>query len=60
VIDRPELGRIAARDGEALAAAVTEVIAAAPDQEAVRQGAMRFSWERNAAELEAHLRGLIS
>ena len=56
VIDRPELGRIAARDGEALAQAVRELLVAPPGQEEVRQGAMRFSWERNAAELEAHLR----
>jgi glycosyltransferase involved in cell wall biosynthesis len=60
VIDRPELGRIAARDGAALAAAVREVLASPPDQAAVRRGAERFSWERNAAELEAHLRALVS
>ncbi|HZG44879.1 MAG TPA: glycosyltransferase [Allosphingosinicella sp.] len=60
VIDRPELGRIAARDGAALAAAVREVLAAAPDQQAVRRGAERFSWERNAAELEAHLRAVAT
>jgi glycosyltransferase involved in cell wall biosynthesis len=59
VIDRPELGRIAARDGEALAAAVRDVLAAAPEPAAVRKGAGRFSWERNAAELEAHLRSLL-
>jgi glycosyltransferase involved in cell wall biosynthesis len=59
VIDRPELGRVAARDGEALAQAVREVLAAAPDQEEVRQGALRFSWERNAAELHEHLRALL-
>jgi glycosyltransferase involved in cell wall biosynthesis len=60
VIDRPELGRIVARDGEALAQAVRELLRAPPGQEEVRQGAMRFSWERNAQELEAHLRTISS
>ena len=60
VIDRPELGRVVPRDGEALAQAVREVLAAVPGQEEVRQGAMRFSWERNAQELEAHLRTISS
>jgi teichuronic acid biosynthesis glycosyltransferase TuaC len=58
-IDRPEEGRIVARDAEALAAAVSELLASPPPQEAVRASAMRFSWERNAEELEAHLRALL-
>jgi glycosyltransferase involved in cell wall biosynthesis len=60
VIDRPELGRIVARDGEALAEAVREMLALAPEQAEVRKGAERFSWERNAAELEAHLRSVAT
>lgn len=59
VIDRPEAGRIAARDAEALAAAVREVLAGPPALDAVRKAAERFSWERNAAELHQHLAGLI-
>jgi glycosyltransferase involved in cell wall biosynthesis len=55
VIDRPELGRVVARDGESLAGAVRELLAAPPAAEDVRKGALRFSWERNAQELEAHL-----
>lgn len=58
-IRRPEAGRVVAREPKALAAAVTEILADPPDQEAVRRCvADRFSWERNAAELEAHLRAV--
>jgi len=56
VIDRPEAGRIVARDSEALARAVGELLRSPPEQAAVRRAAERFSWERNAKELEAHLR----
>jgi glycosyltransferase involved in cell wall biosynthesis len=56
VVDRPEAGRIVERDAGAIAAAVEELFAAPPDREKVRACAARFSWERNAAELEAHLR----
>jgi len=55
VIDRPELGRIVERDGGSLAAAVRELLASPADQAAVRRGAERFSWERNAEELHEHL-----
>ncbi|HEV2816478.1 MAG TPA: glycosyltransferase [Allosphingosinicella sp.] len=58
VIDRPEAGRLAARDPEAIAAAVRELLAAPPDRAAVRAAAARFSWARNAAELRDHLAGL--
>jgi glycosyltransferase involved in cell wall biosynthesis len=58
VLDRPEAGRIVARDAEAIAAAVEEILASPPDREAVRACAARFSWARNAAELEAHLRAV--
>jgi teichuronic acid biosynthesis glycosyltransferase TuaC len=59
VIDRPEAGRVVERDPGALARAVTEVLANPPAQEAVRRAAERFSWERNAEELEAHLRTMV-
>lgn len=48
-------GRIAARETGALVEAVREVLADPPEQEAVRACAARFSWERNADELRAHL-----
>jgi teichuronic acid biosynthesis glycosyltransferase TuaC len=59
VIDRPEAGRIAARDGASLAAAAAELLADPPAPGAVRRSAERFSWARNAEELEAHLRSLV-
>jgi glycosyltransferase involved in cell wall biosynthesis len=56
VVDRPEAGRIVARESGAIAEAVREILAAPPGQAAVRAAAERFSWDRNAAELEAALR----
>jgi teichuronic acid biosynthesis glycosyltransferase TuaC len=58
VIDRPEAGRLVSRDPAAIAGAVRELLADPPDQAAVREGALRFSWEKNGAELAAHLSGL--
>lgn len=59
VVDRPAAGRLVAREPEAIAAAVREILAAPPAAAEVRAAAERFSWERNAAELEAHLAGLV-
>ena len=54
-IDRPEAGRLVERTPEAVAAAVRELLDAPPPAEAVRRAAEKFSWERNAEELFAHL-----
>lgn len=58
VIDRPDAGRLVPRDPTAIAGAVKELLAEPPDQAAVRQAAERFSWEKNGAELAAHLSDL--
>jgi teichuronic acid biosynthesis glycosyltransferase TuaC len=58
VIDRPEAGRLVPRDPAAIAGAVRELLADPPDPAMVREGALRFSWDRNGAELAAHLAGL--
>lgn len=58
VIDRPEAGRLVPREPETIAAAVREIIASPPDQQAVRRAAEKFGWDRNAAELEEHLAAL--
>jgi teichuronic acid biosynthesis glycosyltransferase TuaC len=58
VIDRPEAGRLVARDPAAIADAVAALLAGPPDQAAVRASAERFSWEKNGAELAAHLAAL--
>jgi glycosyltransferase involved in cell wall biosynthesis len=55
-IDRPEAGRLVAREAKAIAAAIRDLLAAPPDPAAVRKAAEKFSWDRNAEELEAHLR----
>jgi glycosyltransferase involved in cell wall biosynthesis len=59
VVDRPEAGRLVARDPDAVAEGVNALLADPPAQAAVRAAAERFSWERNAGELFAHLSGLV-
>ena len=58
LLDRPEAGRLVARDPAAIAAAAREMLASAPDPQAVARTADRFSWERNADELAAVLAGI--
>jgi glycosyltransferase involved in cell wall biosynthesis len=60
VVDRPEAGRLVARHAGAIAEGVRAILAEPPDPAEVRKAAERFSWERNAAELEVHLRSLVS
>lgn len=58
VLDRPEAGRLVPLDPSAIAAAVRALLADPPQQNDVRRIAERFRWDRNAAELRDHLRGL--
>ncbi|MET1754948.1 glycosyltransferase [Novosphingobium sp. RD2P27] len=44
-------GRIAARDADAIAAAVMDILAAPPTQEAVAANVSRFSWDLNAENI---------
>ena len=60
VLDRPEAGRVVAREPGAIAAAALEMLASPPDVATVRGSAERFSWERNGAELQEHLSALVS
>ena len=53
-------GRLAARDPQAIARAVGELLANPPTQTEVAQNAARFSWEQNAAQLAAHYQRIIS
>ena len=55
LVDRPEAGRLVAREPAAIAAGVRAVLAAGYDPDAVRATAERFTWEANAAALRAHL-----
>jgi glycosyltransferase involved in cell wall biosynthesis len=59
LVDRPEAGRLVAREPGAIAAAVRELLAAAYDPQLVRGAAERFTWEANATALRAHLAGLV-
>ncbi len=59
LIDRPEAGRLVARDAGAIAAAVRELIAADYPRASVAATVDRFSWEANTAQLYLHLRGLV-
>ena len=59
VIDRPEAGRIAAREPRAIAAALADVLAADAPPQLVAATAARFSWEANAAALAAHYAAVV-
>lgn len=60
VVDRPEAGRIVAREPRAIAHAVLDILAAPPSPHAVRRAAERFSWDQNAAELHTHLESVAT
>ena len=60
LVDRPEAGRLVAREPAAIAAGVRELLAADYDPLAVRATAERFTWAANAAALREHLIGLTS
>lgn len=60
LLDRPEAGRLVPREPAAIAAAIADLIAHPPAQEAVRAAALRFTWEANGAALEAHLREIVA
>lgn len=59
VVGDDSAGRIVARDPQAIAAAVAQLLADPPSRQAVAAHAARFSWERNAATLADHWRGLV-
>jgi glycosyltransferase involved in cell wall biosynthesis len=60
LVDRPDAGRIVARDPAAIAAAVRALLASPPDPLAVRATAERFTWAANALALRAHLRSIVT
>jgi len=55
LIDRPEAGRIVAREAGAVAAAIAELLEDPPPQQDVRAVTERFTWEANADALFDHL-----
>jgi glycosyltransferase involved in cell wall biosynthesis len=56
LVDRPEAGRIVARDAGAIRAAIADLLANPPSPAAVRETARRFTWQANGDALLAHLR----
>ena len=59
VVTTAAAGRIVARTPDAFAGAIAELLAEPPVPGAVRASVAEFTWERNAASLEAHLRSLL-
>ncbi len=59
VVDRPAAGRIVERTADAFASAIDELLRVPPAREAVRATAAKFTWERNAETLRAHLAALV-
>ena len=60
LVTGPEAGRIVAREPEAIADAVSALLAEPPAREAVAACAARFSWEANAAALAAYYDRLVA
>lgn len=59
LVDRPEAGRIVAREPAAIAEAVRGLLASPSDPASVRATAERFTWNANALALREHLGGLV-
>ncbi|GAA0328750.1 glycosyltransferase family 4 protein [Sphingomonas oligophenolica] len=60
VVTEPAFGRIAARDPQAFATAISALLDHPPAQADVRRGAERFTWEANSAALVDHLTSLVA
>ncbi|MCJ8158195.1 glycosyltransferase [Sphingomonas sp. LaA6.9] len=58
LLDRPEAGRIVARESGEIASAIAETLSNPPDAAQVRKTAERFTWEANSDALFAHLSAL--
>lgn len=54
LITAPAHGRLVAREADAIAMAVRDLLADPPPREDVAAGAQGYSWEENAAQLVAH------
>lgn len=60
VVDRATAGRVVDRTPDAFRSAIADLLAAPPPRAAVRAAAARFTWERNAQTLRAHLARLAA
>jgi teichuronic acid biosynthesis glycosyltransferase TuaC len=59
ILGRAGAGRLVARKPGAVAAAVQELLSEPLDRQVVAGAVARFSWEANAEQLVAHLKGLL-
>ena len=59
-VSRPAAGRVVEADPVAIAAAVEELVRRPPERSDVAASVDRFSWDRNAEELQEHLRRLVN
>jgi teichuronic acid biosynthesis glycosyltransferase TuaC len=59
VVDSPAAGRIVERTPDAIARAITTLLANPSDRQETRKTAERFTWEANAVALHAHLSELV-
>ncbi len=60
LLTEPAFGRLAERDGAAIARAVQELLDAPPPRDSVAKGAAGFSWVDNAGQLVSHWRQLTT
>lgn len=60
VVTGPDAGRIVPRQAGAFAAAIAELLAVPPAQDAVRDHALGFTWDANATALRGHLAALVA
>ncbi|KFG90540.1 Glycoside hydrolase [Sphingobium herbicidovorans NBRC 16415] len=58
LLDRPEAGHIVDRDPDAIVTAIGDILTNPPEREAVRDTALRFTWEANGDLLLHHLKGI--
>ena len=60
VLKAPEAGRIVARDPEAIAAAIKDLLDNPPSRDAVSASVSAFSWDENARQLAAFFRSVVA
>lgn len=60
LVDRPAAGAIVERTPEALAMAIHAILDGPPDRMAVRETALRFTWQANGDALLAHLQDIAA
>ena len=60
LVKSPDAGRIVARNPEAIAAAINDILAGPPSREAVAANVSAFSWDENARQLAAFFRSVTT